>query len=159
VLNRLPLRLLVVGVLLVGVLLAPMSADEGTSLDGLQGGRLTSNDLAKGTVILVVWASWSPRCRDIVTRLNQLDSAWSSKARLVSVVFQEEPAVVKHFLEGHRLEGHRLGPPVYVDRTGAFSKKHAVSTVPWLLIFQDGQITFRGKLPTNPGPVIQRALG
>ena len=153
-LKRSPLCLLVIGVLLVLLATPAIAADERTSLDGLQSGQLTSNDLAKGTVILVVWASWSPRCRDIVGRLNELDSAWSSKARLVSVVFQEEPETVERFLDGQPLR-----PPVYVDRTGAFSKKHAVSTVPWLLIFQDGQVTFRGKLPTNPGPVIQRTLG
>ena len=146
------------GTSLAAVLLAlaltavPSAADAGerTNLPGLDGGTL---DL-EGPLVVVVWASWSPRCRDVVTRVNELQRKWSGTARVVTVVFQEEPAAVRRFLTGKNLR-----VPVYLDETGSFSKKNAVSTVPWLLVFRDGAAAFGGKLPANPDPVVERALG
>ncbi len=133
----------------------PLLADEHTLLPGLDGGQLSGSDLEVGPVLVVVWASWSPRCRDVVPRLNALESTFSAKARVVSVVFQEEDDAVRRFLGGQ----NKLRVPVYVDRTGSFSKRQAVSTVPWLLVFVDGRAAFSGKLPANPDPVVERALG
>ena len=137
------------------LLLAPVRplADEGPVLPGLAGGRLTAADLERETTILVVWASWSPRCRDVARRVEALDETWSGRARVASVVFQEEPAAVQGFLAGKNLRA-----PVFLDTTGAFSKKHAVATLPSLLVFAGGEAVYRGKLPIDPDPVIERAL-
>ena len=123
-------------------------------LPGLEGGRLAASDLGQGTTIVVVWASWSPRCRDVARSIEALDEAWSGRARVVSVVFQEEPAAVRAFLAGKKLRA-----PVYLDTTGAFSKQHAVATLPSLLVFAGGGAVYRGKLPIDADPVIERALG
>ncbi len=123
-------------------------------MPGLDGGQLTAADLEDSPAILVVWASWSPRCRDIVPRVEALARKWSSKARVATVVFQEEADDVRRFLAGQE-----LAVPVYLDASGSFAKKHAVTTLPSLLIFEDGEATFRGKLPVNPDPVIERTLG
>jgi len=131
----------------------PGLADEHILLPGLDGGEISARDLETGPVIVVVWASWSPRCRDVVPRMNALESAFSRKARVFSVVFQEEADAVRRFLGG---QGLRV--PVYVDRTGSFSKQQAVSTVPWLLVLVDGRTAFSGKLPADPGAVVERAL-
>ena len=131
-----------------------LGAADRVSLPGLDGGQLTSADLAAGPVILVVWASWSPRCRDVVPRINALARAWSPRARVVTVVFQEDAEAVREFLAGKDLRA-----PVYLDSSGSFSKKHAITTLPGLLIFNDGEADFRGKLPVNPDPVIERTLG
>ena len=149
--NR-PLRCVVPLCLL---LLTPVSAvaDEALVLPGLEVGQLTEADLERGTTLLVVWASWSPRCRDVARRIEALERSWSGKARVASVVFQEEPAAVGRFLAGEE-----LGASVYLDATGAFSKRHAVTTLPSLLVFTDGKAAFRGKLPVDPDPVIERAL-
>ena len=72
-------------------------------LPGLDGGQLTSGDLARGATVVVVWSTWSPRCRDIVPRVNRLASAWGGRARVVTVNFQEEPAAVREFLAGKGL--------------------------------------------------------
>ncbi len=137
------------------LLLTPVRqfADEGIVLPGLEVGQLTEAELGRGATILVVWASWSPRCRDVAQRIEALDEAWSGKARVASVVFQEEPETVARFLAGDKLRA-----PVYLDVTGAFSKQHAVTALPGLLVFADGEAAFRGKLPVDPDPVIERAL-
>jgi thiol-disulfide isomerase/thioredoxin len=140
--------------LLLLLLAAPtLAADERTRLLGLEGGQLTGDDLAAGPVIVVVWASWSPRCRDVVPRMNALESAFSARARVVSVVFQEEGDAVRRFLGAEELR-----VPVYLDLTGSFSKRQAVSTVPWLLIFVGGRVAWSGKLPAEASPVVERAL-
>ncbi len=144
--------LLIVAALSLGPQTAA-AAEEGIALPGLGGGRLTEADLADRPVILVVWASWSPRCRDVVPRINAIAGKWSRQARVATVVFQEEAGVVRDFLAGKDLR-----VPVYLDETGAFSKKHAITTLPGLLVFQDGDAAFRGKLPANPDPVVERAL-
>jgi thiol-disulfide isomerase/thioredoxin len=139
--------------LLLAVLEGPSAAAERLTLPGLDGDRLSEADLEVGWSIVVVWASWSPRCRDIAPRLDALAGSWSAEARVASVVFQEEPETIRRFLGGHRLRSR-----VYFDRTGAFSKKHAVTSLPGLLVFRDGRVVFRGKLPADPDPVIGRAF-
>jgi thiol-disulfide isomerase/thioredoxin len=122
-------------------------------LPGLGGGQLTSADLDQGVTLVVVWASWSPRCRDIVERVDALASGWSARARVVTVDFQEEPADVERFLAGKSMRA-----PVYLDRDGEFSKAHAVATLPGLIVFRDGEARYQGKLPADPDSVISDAL-
>ena len=124
------------------------------ALQGLDGGTLTADHLDQGTTLLVVWASWSPRCRDIAKRIDRLVETWSDDARVASVVFQEKPETVREFLA----DGCPRAP-VYLDLSGEFCKRHAVTTLPMLLIFRDGELAFRGKLSANPDPVIERVLG
>lgn len=127
------------------------------TLTGLAGDQLTGADLEQGEVILVIWASWSPRCRDIAARVNALARAWSPRARVATVVFQEEAEVVRAFLKGQAGRGFNV--PVYLDTSGSFSKKFGVTTLPGLLVIQDGRAEFQGKLPMNPDAVISRVLG
>ena len=56
----------------------------------MTGERLGDADLAKGSTIVVVWATWSPRSHDIVERVQPLAGRWSSRARFVTVDFEEE---------------------------------------------------------------------
>ena len=147
------LLLVLLPILLASTPFFPAVAADGQALDGLDGGRLGTADLEGGPVIVVVWASWSPRCRDIVPRVNTLRRTWSARARVVTVVFQEDDATVRRFLASQKLEA-----PVFLDTTGAFSKQHAVTTLPGLLVFANGEVTFRGKLPASPDPVLERAL-
>jgi len=130
------------------------ASGEGISLEGVGGDRLSESELDAGATVVVVWATWSPRCRDVVPRINALAERFQGRARVVAVVFQEDPASVREFLAGKGLRA-----PVYIDATGAFSKKHAVTALPGLLVFSGGKAAFRGKLPIDPDPVIERALG
>ena len=123
------------------------------SLNCLGGARLREADLARGTTIIVVWASWSPRSRDIVERVQPLTSRWGDRARVLTVNFQEDGAAAERFLAGRS-----LGAPVCMDPDGAFSRKYNIATLPGLLVVKDGQVAYRGKLPDNPDPVIAGLL-
>ena len=133
--------------------LAPASAQGGPVLQGLGGERLSEADLAQGATIFIIWASWSPRSRDVVPRINQVAQRWGSKARVVTVNFQEDRGAVESFLAGKG-----MGTTVFLDADGAFSKKYAVATLPGLLIIKDGRVAYRGKLPDDPDRVIAEIL-
>lgn len=141
-------------VVLALVALAVPAAAQEIRLQGMGGERLADADLARGTTIVVVWASWSPRSRDIVARVNPLASRWGGRARVITVNFQEERGAVEGFLSGKG-----LGAPVFLDPDGSFSKKYAMATLPGLLIIKDGQVVYRGKLPDDPDRVISEFLG
>lgn len=148
-------RRFVLGLLLAGLSLAStgaVAAQQNISLPGLGGGALTSGDLASGTHVLVVWASWSPRCRDIVPRVNELAGKIGA-ARVSAVDFQEEAGDVEAFLSG---KGIRV--PVYLDRSGDFSKAHAVTTLPGLVVYRDGEVKFQGRLDADAVSQVQALL-
>lgn len=143
-----------VALALLAVITAGAAAAQGRfRLPGLRGGALTSADLERGTHVLVVWASWSPRCRDIVERANAISARWNGEARVVTVVFQEEPAAVEEFLRGKS-----LAAPTYLDRDGEFSKAHAVTSLPGLVVLRDGEARYQGRLPADPDRAIAEAL-
>ncbi len=122
-------------------------------LPGLRGGALTSADLDGGSHVLLVWASWSPRCRDIVERANAVSDRWGSEARVATVVFQEDAAAVEKFLQGKSLR-----PPTYLDSDGEFAKAHAVTSLPGLVVLRDGEVRYQGRLPADPDSTIADAL-
>ncbi len=133
-----------VAALLAGFGVTLAAAPAGVRLPGLGGGELTSADLDRGAIVLVVWASWSPRCRDIVELANGIEQRWGSRARIVTVDFQEDPAAVEKFLRG---KGLRV--PVFLDRDGEFSKAMKVTSLPGFLVFQSGELRFQGRLPAD----------
>lgn len=132
---------------------ATLGAQGPFRLPGLDGGELTEASLSQGAVIVVVWAGWSPRCRDIVSKVNELSRSWNGQARVVTINFQESAADARSFLAGQRLSAQ-----VYMDEDGAFSKQNAVTTLPSLLVFRDGRNRYRGRLPDDPSQVITQAL-
>ncbi|MGH7858763.1 MAG: TlpA family protein disulfide reductase [Candidatus Binatia bacterium] len=137
-------------VLLLATAAPPLFAAENVRLPGLRGGELTSADLGRGSTVVVVWASWSPRCRDIVERINALEARLGGAARVVAVDFQEEPAVVEQFLEGKK-----LGAPVFLDRDGEFAKSMEVTSLPGVVVFKDGAVRVKGRLPGDPNAVVE----
>jgi thiol-disulfide isomerase/thioredoxin len=150
-----PLRLIaIVAVLCLTVLAAVPVSAQNINLQGLGGERLAESDLARGTTIVILWASWSPRSRDIVARVNPVAQRWGGQARVITVNFQEERGAVEGFLSGKGLDA-----PVFLDSDGTFSKKYALAIIPGLLIIKDGQVVYRGKLPDDPDRVIGEFLG
>lgn len=128
-------------------------AQDDFRLPGQDGGELTSADLDRGATVLVVWAGWSPRCRDIAQRVNAIAGRWGSRARVATVNFQEDRGAVESFLAGKGMNA-----PVYLDSNGAFARKHAVTTLPGLLVFVDGRSVYSGKLPEDPDRVLTQVL-
>lgn len=135
------------------LLVTPFAEAQDMDLPGLQGGRLTGADLTQGATVLVVWASWSPKCRDIVPRVNAIADRWGNRARVVTVNFQEDRQTVQEFLTGKG-----LSVPVFLDLDGSFSKKNSVTTLPGLLVIRNGSTAYRGRLPDDPGGVIGEIL-
>jgi hypothetical protein len=145
-------RWLAAGSLLLLAVLAgpPTRAADGWRLSCLDNeAPLTDADLSRGTTIVVVWATWSPRSSDVVQRTNGLVKRWGASARVAMVDFQEEQAEVEAFLEGKGALA-----PVCLDPDGAFSKRYQMATLPGLLVVRDGQVAYRGKLPDDPDKVI-----
>jgi len=150
------LRTAVLGLVAVALLAAPPTAlaQDSITLRGLGGETLSEADLGRGATIVVVWASWSPRGRDIDGRVRAIAQRWGGQARVVTVNFQEDRATVEGFLAGKN-----LGAPVFLDEDGRFAKKNAVTNLPALLVLRDGRVAFRGKLPDDPDSVLAEALG
>jgi thiol-disulfide isomerase/thioredoxin len=147
---------LLLAVLVLSAVAAPPASGQGRgfSLEGLSGGQIQQRDLNQGAVIVVVWASWSPRGRDIISRTNEIADRWGSQARVIMVNFQEDKATVESFLQGNQAKA-----PIFLDRDGAFSKNYSVTHLPGLLIFKDGVTAFSGKLPPDANSLIAQTLG
>lgn len=141
-------------VALLGFALALPGAAQDVRLPGLRGGQLTDADLAQGATVIVVWASWSPRGKDVVQRINAIERGWGNRARVVTVNFQEDRGTVEEFLAGQNLSA-----PVYLDADGAFSKKYAVTNLPGLVVIKAGQVAYRGRLPDDPASILDENLG
>ena len=86
-------------------------------------------------------------------RVNDLASRFGGRARVVTVNFQEEPAAVEAFLAGKGLT-----VPVYLDRGGDFSKAHAVTTLPGLIVYRAGEVRFQGRLEADAAAQIEPLL-
>lgn len=143
--------------LLLGGLLAGAGGAEaqgGGRLPGLDGGALTQADLTQKDTVLVFWASWSPKCRNIAQRVNQIHSAWNGTARVVTVNFQEDESTIREFLGGQRLRA-----PVYLDRDGKFSRRHTVTDLPGLVVYKAGSVVYQGRLPQDVDKLLERVLG
>ena len=145
-------RFWVLALVLFGSLVRVSAAQE-ISLSCLGGERLSEGDMSRGVNIVVVWASWSPRSRDIVQRVNPIVSRWKGSARVSTVNFQEERQAVEGFLAGKS-----FGAPVCLDPDGLFSHKYNVANLPGLLVVKDGQVLFHGKLPDDPDRAIAELL-
>lgn len=142
----------VLSVLLVTA--SALLAQGGLTLRGTKGETLREADLNQGATVMVFWASWSPRGQDIAERVNRIAGRWGSRSRVVTVNFQEDRTTIDEFLAG---KGLRV--PVFMDSDGTFSKKHAVTALPSLVVFKDGQTAFRGRLPDDPDRVLAEILG
>ena len=150
---RSPLRPLAAALLASLLAGGPGALAQEIHLTSLAGERLSDADLAQGVVLVVVWASWSPRSRDVVERVKPLAARWGPRAKILTVDFEEDRAAIDGFLAGKA-----MGVPVFMDTDGVFSKKYAVATLPGLLVLKDGNAVYRGKLPDDPDRLIADLL-
>lgn len=120
---------------------------DGFRLEGLSGDSLQRADLADGDTVVVVWASWSPRCRDIAERVAALERRWGAQSRILTVNFQEDAAAA-------RAVAAAMSARTYLDRDGVFAKQHAVATLPALVVYRGGQVAYQGRLPDAPDDLL-----
>ena len=150
--HRAPFALLLLALVsLLGIGAAPASA-QGYQLEGLNGDRLAADQVESGTWIVVVWASWSPRARDIGSRIDALHEQFGGSARVVGVHFQESVAEVRSSLRA------LPAAPIYVDSGGDFSRRYQLTDLPALLVVRGGEVVHRGRLRANAAAVIQPLL-
>ena len=123
------------------------------ALQGLGGDVLESRSVAHGVTIVVIWASWSPRCRDLGERVNPLAERWAAKARVVTVNFQEARATAVSFASQQE-----LAVPVYLDSDGEFAKGFGVTNLPGLLVLRDGQPVYSGRFTQESDQVLAESI-
>ena len=73
--------------------------------------------------------------------------------RVITVNFQEEASAIQEFVRQHPLNA-----PTYLDRDGEFSKGHAVTTLPGLIVVRKGEVLFEGRLAAEAEEQIQGLL-
>lgn len=151
--HRTPLPGALLLLLVLLVVPAFLGAQANITLRTLGGESMSEADLARGPTVVVVWASWSPRGRNVVEKVNAIEQHWGSRSRVVTVNFQEDASTVRDFLAGRNLT-----VPVLLDADGVFAKKHAVTSLPGLLVFQGGRVAYRGPLPDDPASVLNEIL-
>ncbi|MCH9649101.1 MAG: TlpA family protein disulfide reductase [Deltaproteobacteria bacterium] len=132
---------------------AVLGEERGLRLEGLDGGELRESELETGDSIVVFWASWSPRCRDIEQRVEGISQRWKEKARVLTVNFQEEPDEIHKFIGAPTAQFS-----IFLDSSGSFAKKHSITTLPSLLIYRDGRQVHRGLLPADVDAVLRQWL-
>lgn len=142
----------VVPALLVALLLLPSAravAIDTSGLTRLDGTEVSPGDLPDNA-ILIVFATWSPKCRRIVARSNAIQERWGSVAPVFLVDFQEDAAAVEEFFGSDWPQAE-----VLLDRRAAFSKAHSITSLPGVLAIKDGTPAFRGKLPADIDSVLR----
>lgn len=141
------------GLIALLVLAIPAAAEiEIAGLKHLDGSSVAANEVA-GNALFIVFSSWSPKCRDIVERANEVEADWGDKARVFLVNFQEDAETVEEFLDGQE-----LNVEVLLDPDASFSKQHQITYLPSLLAVKNGSAAFRGKLPSDTKPVLRPIL-
>ncbi|MEO8504809.1 MAG: TlpA disulfide reductase family protein [Acidobacteriota bacterium] len=123
------------------------------SLSGLEGGSLSETDLGKGNTVVVLWASWSPRGRNVAERVNSLAQQTGKRATVVAVNYQEDRATAKQFVASSP-----FSVPVYLDAEGALAKKFKLASLPGLLVIKNGAVAYQGRLPDDLQKVVDDAL-
>lgn len=125
------------------------SAVEIAGLKHLDGTPVVAEEVSPDA-LFIVFSTWSPKCRDIVERANQVEADWGEHARVFLVNFQEDADTVNEFLARSDLDVE-----VLLDPDAGFSKKHKITYLPSLLAVKDGAAAFRGKLPGDTKPVLR----
>ena len=147
------LALLAICLLVFSVVAPPVFGQGGEGLLTLDRSTLKEGAF-EGDAIVVFFASWSPRCRDVAERAKELEEKWGSRASVFLVAFQEGEEEVRDFLAGAQGE-----VDVLRDVDGSFSKRHGIITLPSLLVIESGSVAFRGRLPADADSVLRPIFG
>lgn len=124
--------------------LAPLPAPlKETSIQMLDGGSLRLADLAGKVVILDLWATWCPPCREEIPHLIELGNEYRDEGLEVIGVTTEDPetdeAKVRSFAEEFQIN-YKLGWAGREIAVGILSMSGRDSIPQTLIITRDGRI-------------------
>ena len=108
----------------------------------LDGSKVTLSDL-KGNVVLVnLWATWCPPCREELSHVQAeiIDRFAGKPFKMIAVSRGEERAAVEKFIGGN---GYAF--PVALDPSEEVFRKFATNYIPRnFLVGADGRVVFTG---------------
>jgi thiol-disulfide isomerase/thioredoxin len=100
----------------------PFSDFELNTLDGQQ---IKLSDFKGRPVLVNFWATWCDPCKEEMPLFEQVYSTNNVNLMVIGVNAQEDPAIVKPFVEQYRLTF-----PIAMDRNGDVEKLYAVRGYP-----------------------------
>jgi thiol-disulfide isomerase/thioredoxin len=111
----------------------PPSPREGFSapnftLDLLTGGQTTLSDLRGKVVMINLWASWCPPCREEMPAIENIYQEFKVEGLevlAVNITYQDREAEVAKFVQQYGLSF-----PILLDKTGAVSNRYQLRGLP-----------------------------
>ncbi len=117
------------------------------TLDTLDGDQMTLSDLRGKVVMINLWASWCPPCRDempAIENVYQANKEQGLEVLAVNVTNQDSEAAVSAFVQ--ELD---LSFPILLDRQGAVSRRYQLRALP-TTFFIDREGIIRAVVPGGP---------
>jgi thiol-disulfide isomerase/thioredoxin len=148
-----PVMIFLLTLLVMGLPLLPAYSQGLEGLVHLDGSTLEP-DALEGDAIVIFFASWSPRCRNVVAQASSLQQEWGTRAAVFLVSFQESEEEVRAFLDSADVDIEILR-----DVDGSFSKRHGITTLPSLLVLEGGTVAFRGRLTADASSALRPIFG
>lgn len=160
---------LVLALLLTGVMMAPLRAQEPGIAVGSKAPAVTIHDLdgkpvdlgkyiGKKPVFLEFWATWCELCEELLPRVNAAQAAYGSQVEFfgVNVTVNQTPARVRRYLEQHKPAFRTL----YDDEGTGTRAYHVPATSYVVIVDRSGKIAYTGSGGTqNFDPVLRRITG
>ncbi|MFC1943643.1 peroxiredoxin family protein [Chloroflexota bacterium] len=106
-------------------------------LSNLEGQSISLSDFRGSPVLINLWATWCPSCRDEMPYLQQIYDEWSGKGLvLLAIDMGESPSTVKEFMQSYNLSF-----PVLLDTNQDVALEYNIRYIPTtFLIDEDGII-------------------
>ena len=105
------------------------------------------------TVLVDLWATWCPSCRDLIPELNRWSEKFKNKLVVVGIS-DESASTVKEFMSSHPMNYH-----VAVDSQQRLEKALMVEGIPHVLVISpDGIVRWQGYPEDKADPLTDAKL-
>jgi len=118
-------------------------------LESLDGGKLSLPDFKGKNLLISVWGSWCPFCKEELPQLKALVEKYPDKFESVTISLDTDIEKWKAYIDENDWKGTHLIDP---DKETIFKKNYLISgTNVYYLISKDGRISMNATLkPSNP---------